>query len=362
MLAVLGAVLVVAAAAVAFTVVAYRREWQWTGLPADSGDGTPESRPRPAKTLWDWLQLFIVPLVLALAAFGLNAAQVDRDRKQEQRRAAQERRLEERRTANDRASAEDRAREETLTTYLQEMSDLMTPGGRTSADTQTLAQTLTLVALRRLDGARKGLVVQFLYEADLIAGSAAAEGLIAPAGCGSGGRHPCRRIGVKVYLDNADLRNAVMPSSLGSLELSGPASRALGGAEVVGWFDGADLRNADFRGGRLQSITFRRTDLRGANFSGAHLDGTSFSGACLSSARFDRVEVGESADFSDTEGRGVNFSNARLTKATFKRARLTDVRLSGATTTGIRWPPDWTPTGLRLNDTEARGLCGGRQE
>ena len=221
MLAVLGAVLlVVAAAAVAFTVVAYRRDWQWTGLPADPGDGTPESRPRPAKTLWDWLQLFIVPLVLALAAFGLNAAQVDRDRKQEQRRAAQERRLEERRAANDRASAEDRAREETLTTYLQEMSDLMTPGGRTTADTQTLAQTLTLVALRRLDGARKGLVVQFLYEAALIAGSAEAEGLIASAGCGIRRPTPVppnRCKGVLRQRGPAQCGHAVVPRLAGAL-------------------------------------------------------------------------------------------------------------------------------------------------
>jgi hypothetical protein len=137
----------------------------------------------------------IVPLVLALAALVLNAAQVARDRKQEERRAAQERKVEERRAARDRASAEDRAREETLATYLRQMSDLMTRGGRATAD----AQTLTLVALRRLDGARKGLVVQFLHEAELIAGAATPptrEGFVPSAGCGFPGQHACRRIGV----------------------------------------------------------------------------------------------------------------------------------------------------------------------
>jgi hypothetical protein len=99
-----------AAAAVAFTVVAYRRQWLWTGLPTHPGDGTAANPPRPAKTLWDWLQLLVVPLVLALAAFALNAAQSDRDRRQEETRAAQERTLEEGRAARDRSRAEDRAR------------------------------------------------------------------------------------------------------------------------------------------------------------------------------------------------------------------------------------------------------------
>ena len=371
MFAALVAVLAVAAA-VAFTVIAYRRDWRWTGLPADPGDGTPAAPPRPAKTLWDWLQLLIVPLVLALAAFGLNAAQVDRDRRQEERRAEQERKLEARRAARDRASAEDRAREETLRTYLQQMSDLMTRPGRATADTQTLAQTLTLVALRRLDGARKGLVVEFLIEADLIETAAAPPAPVASPGCGAPGQHACRRIGVSVSLENADLREAIMPPSLssevgGAVVALGPGGRPLPRAAAaavsfVGWFDGADLRNADFRGRALMGVTFDGADLRGATFSGASLDGTSFSGACVSGARFDRVEVGHRADFSGTEGRGVDFSNARLAQATFAHARLTDVRLSGASTTGVRWPRDWTPAGLRMSDAEARGLCSGREE
>jgi hypothetical protein len=324
----------------------------------------------------------IVPLVLALAAFGLNAAQVDRDRKQEERRAAQERRVEERRAVRDRASAEDRAREETLATYLRQMSDLMTSGGRATADTQTLAQTITLVALRRLDGARKGLVVQFLEEADLLAGAAdpaAPVGISLSPGCGTAGQHTCRRIGVTVYMENADLRNAIMPRSLGVEKAVAVAPVApvrsnsdppLGPREQResrldsdgGWFDGADLRNADFRGRTLEGVTFVGADLRGADFTGAYLIHTSFVEACLSGTQFDGVEFHEGADFSYAEGRDVDFSNARLTKATFTRARLTDVRRSAATTTGVRWPRDWTPTGLQMSETEARALCSGRQE
>ena len=83
---------VVAIAAIAFTVIAYRRDWRWTGLPADPGDGSPAIPPRPAKTLWDWMGLLVVPLVLALAA-RVNATQSERDRRQEERRAEHERAL-----------------------------------------------------------------------------------------------------------------------------------------------------------------------------------------------------------------------------------------------------------------------------
>jgi len=60
-------------AAVAFIVAAYRRRWAWTGfVTARTAD---ERSARTSKSLWDWLQLLIVPLALALAAFALNAAQ-----------------------------------------------------------------------------------------------------------------------------------------------------------------------------------------------------------------------------------------------------------------------------------------------
>src|SRR3712207_3068093 len=39
----------------------YRYKWQWTGL--------------SKKTLWDWMQLLIIPIVLAIGAFALNQLQ-----------------------------------------------------------------------------------------------------------------------------------------------------------------------------------------------------------------------------------------------------------------------------------------------
>jgi len=353
----------VLASVVALTAIAYRSGWRWTGLPADPGDGTAGNPPRPAKTLWDWMQLLIVPLVLAMAAFALNAAQVDRDRKQQDRRAAQDRLSAERSAAHDRAIAKDHDRESALAAYLQQMSDLMTRTGRATADTQTLAQTETLVVLRRLDGVRKGLVVQFLIEADLMDRGGAGESRPLPdaphrvKSCGGPRQPSCRRSGLSVSMSGADLREAVMPSAVGGLEEAfavSPAGRPL--APGVS-FDRADLRNADFHGLTLPRVTFGSADLRGADFSDARLLWTSFFGACLSGAHFNGAEVERRADFSFSEGRGIDFSNARLARASFADATLTDVRLSGTSTTDVRWPRAWTPSGLRITDAEARRLC-----
>jgi uncharacterized protein YjbI with pentapeptide repeats len=335
-------------AVVAFIALAYRRGWRWTGLAAQRGDGTPAHPPLPAKTLWDWLQLLIIPLVLALAAFALNATQADRDRKQEERRVAR-----------DRAIAADRARENTLRAYLQQMSDLITRRRLRSADfagataSSTLARTLTLIALRRLDAERKSLVVQFLVEADLIETTVHWDPRDRSASVDSfGERSP------KVDLAGADLRGVHMRDVLTSYGY-GPKG---GGFEILGTaLDGADLRHADFRGLHLMGVSLTRADLRDADFSGADLNGAMFTLACLSRARFNRASIRRDsfvefafADFKATDGRNVDFSRARLDHADFSRATLTDVNLQGARTNGTVWPKGWGPTGIRAS---VKGPC-----
>ena len=46
----------------------YRFNWGWTGF------GPETSEPKQhAKTLWDWLQLLVIPLMLAIGGFWLRA-------------------------------------------------------------------------------------------------------------------------------------------------------------------------------------------------------------------------------------------------------------------------------------------------
>ncbi len=49
------------------SILGYIFNWDWTGLVAES------SEPKQhAKTLWDWLQLLIIPAVLAVAGYVIN--------------------------------------------------------------------------------------------------------------------------------------------------------------------------------------------------------------------------------------------------------------------------------------------------
>jgi hypothetical protein len=69
----------IAVAAVAFVVVAYRRRWKWAGFAAE---------PEPGhKTVWDWLQLLIVPAILVGVTFAWSASQTRSDNKREDRRS-----------------------------------------------------------------------------------------------------------------------------------------------------------------------------------------------------------------------------------------------------------------------------------
>ena len=113
------------------------------------------------KSFWDWLQLLIVPLMLALGAFYLNSAADFRDYQ----------------------IAQERKQQEILTDYFSKMQGLIvetkkskqTPGSKESNSKERLllefrptAQALTLSVLEQLDGKRKGKVITYLAESQLI--------------------------------------------------------------------------------------------------------------------------------------------------------------------------------------------------
>ena len=312
-------VIAVVVATVAFVVLAYVRGWRWTGFVGSPAGGDSDA-VRPAKTLWDWLQLLLIPLALSAVVFVFNELQTDREHDREDRRAAAER-----------LRVGESAREEVLRAYWQQMSRLMldrrllsSPKG---SEVRAVARVTTLSALRRLDGERKGMIVRFLAEADLISG-----------------RDP------KVSLREADLRYVVLEgASLRGTRLSM-----------------SHLVHANFRRAFLSGANFSRADLRGADFSGAHATppsptwmrdwitapphgfptrsrplnaaqhGATFQGANLTGARFTEVGFDEVnfrfAMLEGTQFRSANlyrtdFGVSCLTGADFRNARLWDSQL-----------------------------------
>ena len=98
------------------------------------------------KTLWDWLQMLIIPLVLAVGAFYIDiaASYIEADRQQE----------------------------ESMKSYFHEMTGLLLDKQLRSADkdseVRSIARVMTLTTLRKMNGVRKGFILLFLSDLKLI--------------------------------------------------------------------------------------------------------------------------------------------------------------------------------------------------
>jgi len=196
---------------------------------------------QPGKTLWDWLQLLIIPVVLALAAFLFNSATT----RSEQKITAQ-------RYENDQEIAADKQKEDLLQTYLDRMSELLLKHDlRASSDpkgeVRYIARSRTLTVLSRLDANRKKSLLQFLYESDLINATT----------------------GSIVQLEGADLSGA---------KLSGANLRD------------ANLNHADLSGANLIGANLRGANLSDANLSDADLFGASIENAIITQEQMDTVK------------------------------------------------------------------------
>src|SRR5713101_6023346 len=140
-------VLVVLLALLVMIILGYIFNWPWTGL--------------HGKTLYDWLQLLIIPAVLAVGGYLFNYTTSRNEQKTTQLRDQTERDI-----------ASDNQREAALQEYIDKMSELLLEKKLRESgeddEVRTIARVRTLTVLPRLDGDRKGRVVQFLHESGLI--------------------------------------------------------------------------------------------------------------------------------------------------------------------------------------------------
>src|SRR2546425_2833259 len=135
----------------AFVIYAYMFRLAWTGFNPSTGPNVLQYQP--AKTLWDWFQLLIIPIVLVVVTYRFNRI----NSQTEQRITAQ-------REKTEHAIALDNQRATLLQDYLDRMSDLLLEqklrDPRTSQDTKNIARARTLITLPSLDGVRKGRLLQ----------------------------------------------------------------------------------------------------------------------------------------------------------------------------------------------------------
>ncbi len=101
------------------------------------------------KTLWDWLQLLIVPLALTIIAFVFNRST----------------------TRAEQTIVLDKQREDLLQTYLDRMSELLLEkelnSSNSKGEARKIARIRTITILFQLDARRIGYVFAFLREAGL---------------------------------------------------------------------------------------------------------------------------------------------------------------------------------------------------
>lgn len=245
------------------------------------------------KTLWDWLDLLIVPAVLALAAYLLNRSQ----RRAEMKVAAEQRRHDMLQDYLDRMS------ELLLNSGLGDVSVSAGPVGEIYWDTggngesaASLGRARTLTVLRTLDSDRVAAVFRFLKETR--AGGRSLDEIITME------RADLREVDWSgAYLMNVNLRRAwLMEANL----------------------QGAFLRESSLEGASLQQANLGGASLFKANLAGALMWRANLKGAYLREAKL------LATDLKGTDLRKADLAGADLRKADLRDARVTTEQLLAA--------------------------------
>jgi hypothetical protein len=244
---------IIGAAVLLFAIGAFVSWILDTGGTGFTESATAQSTDRQ-RTLWDWLDLLLIPLVLGVGAFVFNIAL--------QRRQTQLAKAE---NETDRKIGRERNREETLRHYLDVMQRLMLEVGmnglpRLDPRLSDIARARTLAVIRALAGSSSRIdqVLVFLRESHLL-----------------------------------DVTNVHKNTKLRELTVS--------------------LARADFRSVDLRGVNFDSVNLEAANFDKANLRGASFWSANLQRAKMINTDL-QGADLVNADLRGGFFDRRDPTK------------------------------------------------
>lgn len=218
----------------------------WTGF----GERIKDPNMEPAKTLFDWLKLIIIPLSLGFLAWIYKEAEKSIAKKNE----------------------EERSKNETIDSFFTIMSELLMEHKLTNnprVEVKAMAKTRINIALNQLDGVRKGTLLQFLYESDLI------------------NHNP------EIKLLGANFNDIILDHIV------------LGSAEIRG----AYFKKASIKDANLNGIILNSSNLEKANLSGSQV---------------------ENADFGYTNLKKCKLKNMDLTMVDFEGANLTKANLKGS--------------------------------
>lgn len=251
------------------------------------------------KTLWDWMQLFLVSAVLGAGAYWFNSQQTTHQQTLAEQQQKQEKELAEQQQKQEKELAEQREQATIFDAYLERMKELLLDRGLLDKDqrkeeVRLVARTQTLTTLRRLKAGYISMLFTFLQDASLN------KAIIKPT--------------ITAETSIIDFQKA----NLRQTDLHGAN---LSGADL----NGADLSEADLRGANLRGASLRKAKLQGANLSEAGLYGADLRGANLREANL------SGAKLHNAWLHKADLSGARLDNAILRGTRLCETKLQGAT-------------------------------
>ncbi len=233
------------------------------------------------RTLWDVLNLLILPFILTVGGFIFNDLAVQRQSQAElqqtklqneylRQETERQNELQRQETELQRERDNNRMQASSLQAYFDAISSLQLEqslGEETvTPAVLTIARTKTQTIMRELNSRRKGLAVQFLKDANLIV-----------HGLKFGNVSSIDDQDCESHAAGASEDHAVLSLANTNLREIFLANANLQAVELMD----SDLRAADLRNTDLTNAVLANTDLRGADLSAANLVGADLTGALL---------------------------------------------------------------------------------
>jgi uncharacterized protein YjbI with pentapeptide repeats len=314
----------------------------WTGF---SGSPSPIIGV-PPKTLWDWLDLLIIPIVIAVSVWFLNRSETRKERQIAQIRYD---------------TAQERLHDETLQKYYDKMAELLLKHNLRDSESEydevrSVARATTLAVLRMLDGKRKADVLKFLYASDLIN-----ENNVIPLRTANFTSTQLSNSRFShSHLNGTDLEGSVLDNcyfiactlTKARFDRSSLHEVRLQNCNIqLGQFSECEMSRLDFWESNLDLAQFNKARLTDCHFHNAIITGGDFVGATIADSSFEGANLMR-AKFSQATLNNVSFRDAILVRADFTGVDLRKVDLTGA---DLAWA---ILEEVKLTDTQRKMFAG----
>jgi uncharacterized protein YjbI with pentapeptide repeats len=261
------------------------------------------------RTLWDWLQFFAVLAIPVIVAAGTLYFTQQITQQQVQLSIA----ANERQHQTDMQIAQNQQNQATLQSFLDRISDLLLNhnlrGSKPEDEIRNVVRTETFSTLSQLDGNRKGILIQFLYQ----------EGLISTPSTTSDRNNPI------IPLDGADLRNISMSGT---------------GVAIISQKHGSLNAFICNQSHTVLLIKLKQQPMmKGIDLSGIDLKGADLSNSNIRCVYLNNADL-ENVNLTDTEMFGDNLNNADLSDADLKGTRISNLQLDQVKSLGGARMPD----------------------